>query len=65
MQGEYYAHSLSNKPPEDWQSLEEHLKNVAEMARIFADPFGAGELGVSRGFVQNSSEENIKEVVLL
>jgi CRISPR-associated endonuclease/helicase Cas3 len=43
MKDEYYAHSLDGKPPEDWQSLEEHLKNVAEMARTFAEAFGAGD----------------------
>ena len=35
---EYYAHSLPCKPLEEWQRLEEHLKNVAEKAR-------AGTLG--------------------
>ncbi|MDW7771616.1 MAG: CRISPR-associated helicase Cas3' [Desulfobulbaceae bacterium] len=37
----YYAHSLENQPPEEWQPLEEHLKNVAEMAAEFAKEFGA------------------------
>jgi CRISPR-associated endonuclease/helicase Cas3 len=45
MKDKYYAHSLDGTPPEDWQSLEEHLKNVAEKARTFADAFGAGERG--------------------
>jgi hypothetical protein len=39
----YYAHSLPGKPPEEWQLLEDHLRNVAEKARGFADEFGAGE----------------------
>jgi len=39
----YYAHSLPGRPPAEWQSLEEHLKNAAEMAREFADCFGAGD----------------------
>jgi len=43
MTREYYAHSLPDKPSSDWQPLEEHLKNVAEMARGFADAFGPGE----------------------
>lgn len=30
----YYAHSLPGKPQEEWQLLEDHLKNVAEMARV-------------------------------
>jgi CRISPR-associated endonuclease/helicase Cas3 len=45
MQDEYYAHSLDGKLPKDWQPLEVHLKNVAEMARTFAEIFGAGEWG--------------------
>jgi len=40
---EYYAHSREGKPPEEWHRLEDHLRKVAEMARRFADDFGAGE----------------------
>jgi len=43
MTKKYYAHSLGGKPPSDWQPLEEHLKNVAEKARSFAEKFGAGD----------------------
>lgn len=39
----YYAHSLEGHPPKDWQPLEEHLRNVAEMAADFARPFGGEE----------------------
>ncbi|MFH1241397.1 MAG: hypothetical protein V1689_03450 [Pseudomonadota bacterium] len=39
---QYYAHSLEGKPPSQWQPLEDHLKNVAGMARGFAKDFGAG-----------------------
>ena len=35
MDKQYYAHSLDGKPPSNWQPLEEHLKNVAEMAKPF------------------------------
>lgn len=31
MKDEFYAHSLDGKPPEEWQRLEDHLNNVAEM----------------------------------
>ena len=41
MEKNYYAHSLEVEPTEKWQPLEEHLKNVAEMTRLFADAFGA------------------------
>ncbi len=37
---EYYAHSLKGRPPEEWQALDEHLKNVAKLAADFARPFG-------------------------
>ena len=39
----YYAHSKQNEPPENWQPLEEHLSNTAELAAEFARPFGAEE----------------------
>lgn len=39
MQKEFYAHSLPKNPVEKWQSLEEHLLNVAELAGEFAKPF--------------------------
>jgi hypothetical protein len=31
--GPFYAHSKEGEPPERWQRLDEHLQNVAEMAR--------------------------------
>ncbi len=37
----YYAHSLPGKPRKEWQRLEEHLKNVAELAKTFAKSFNA------------------------
>lgn len=45
MAEKYYAHSLPGRPQEEWQLLEEHLKNVAEMAGKFAEDFGAGGWG--------------------
>lgn len=41
----YYSHTKEGRPPEEWQPLEDHLKNVAEMARSFTDSFGAGDRG--------------------
>jgi len=43
MTKKYYAHSLPGRPPEEWQPLEEHLINVAELAKSFAESFGAGD----------------------
>jgi CRISPR-associated endonuclease/helicase Cas3 len=51
MAKKYYAHSLEGEPPDKWQPLEEHLKNVAEMARAFADTFGAGDWGYLAGLI--------------
>lgn len=39
MKDEFYAHSMSGKPPEDWHRLDDHLKKVAELARKFAEDF--------------------------
>lgn len=39
----FYAHSLEGEPPEKWQPLEDHLRNVAELAAEFAQPFGGEE----------------------
>jgi len=44
-----YARSLDGKPPEDWQSLEEHLENAASLAGDFASNFGAGPWGKLAG----------------
>jgi CRISPR-associated endonuclease/helicase Cas3 len=49
MKDEYYAHSRKGKPPEEWHKLEDHLKAVAELARKFADDFGAGDWGYLAG----------------
>ena len=39
MQTEYFAHSLENRPPEEWQRLDEHLKNVAFQLQFFESLF--------------------------
>jgi CRISPR-associated endonuclease/helicase Cas3 len=48
-EGHYYAHSIEGRPPVEWQSLEDHLKRVAERACLFADEFGAGDWGYLAG----------------
>ena len=42
---EFYAHSTESPDKADWQTLEEHLRGVAERAEEFAAAFGAGEWG--------------------
>lgn len=39
---DHYAHSLPGQPFEKWQPLEEHLRQVAELAEAFAEPFAPG-----------------------
>ena len=43
MTEEFYAHSIDGRPVSEWQPLDEHLLNVASLARRFAEEFGAGE----------------------
>jgi len=45
----FYAHSVKDRPETEWQRLEEHLCNVAEMAGSFAARFGAGDWGYLAG----------------
>jgi CRISPR-associated endonuclease/helicase Cas3 len=39
----YYAHSKEGAPPEEWQLLQDHLENVANLAAEFAEPFGGAD----------------------
>lgn len=43
MPHQYYAHSLEGKPPDEWQPLEDHLRNVAELVYCFTGSFGREE----------------------
>jgi len=43
MKKEFYAHSREGSPPEDWHPLEDHLNEVAKIARDFANDFNAGD----------------------
>ncbi len=45
----YYAHSKENEPLENWQKLEDHLENVADLAGKFASVFHAGNWGALAG----------------
>ncbi|HUA61411.1 MAG TPA: CRISPR-associated endonuclease Cas3'', partial [Verrucomicrobiae bacterium] len=38
----HYAHSISGRPEVEWQRLEDHLRQVAELAEVFAGPLGDG-----------------------
>lgn len=41
MSQEFFAHSVEGKPVEEWHSLEEHLRNVAELAKKFGEAFNS------------------------
>ena len=40
---EYYAHSVEGKPTSEWHGLHDHLLNVANLAKQFAEAFNAGD----------------------
>jgi len=44
-----FAHSLKDKPPSAWQTIEAHLQNVANLSAGFAAPFGASSWGYLAG----------------
>jgi CRISPR-associated endonuclease/helicase Cas3 len=41
----FYAHTLPDQPPANWETLEKHLQDVSELASAFAKSFGAEEWG--------------------
>lgn len=47
--GECYAHSLPDRPKNEWESLADHLVLVGALARSFATTFGAGDWGELAG----------------
>ncbi len=49
----FFAHSLKGEPPEKWQPLEEHLKNVAELASQFAAKFGGDNWAYLAGLLHD------------
>ncbi len=53
---DYYAHSTDSADKSEWQTLEEHLRNVAGMAEEFAAVFGAGEWGRTAGLLHDSGK---------
>jgi len=46
---DFFAHSAEGKPIHAWQRLENHLTNVASLAKHFAEEFSAGECGYIAG----------------
>ena len=48
-----YAHSLPCRPESEWQTLEDHSRNVAKLAAEFAAPFGSSEAAKLLGLVHD------------
>nr|WP_321513836.1 CRISPR-associated helicase Cas3' [uncultured Pseudodesulfovibrio sp.] len=48
-----YAHTLENAESDAWQTLEEHLVNVADLAAAFSGPFHAAEWGRAVGLLHD------------
>jgi CRISPR-associated endonuclease/helicase Cas3 len=55
-----YAHSLENTGPDKWQTLEDHLRNVADRGAGFAGAFGAAEWGRILGAYHDIGKRNPK-----
>ncbi len=51
--GRFFAHSTQNQDQSDWQSLQEHLSQVAELAGRFAEQFGSRPLGHTAGLLHD------------
>ena len=49
----YYAHSSPDESEADWQSLDDHLKSVGQMAAKSASHFGAEELAEVSGLLHD------------
>lgn len=52
----FYAHSTEHIDKSDWQSLSEHLHNVADLAKSFGVEFGAEEWGKFAGLFHDAGK---------
>ncbi|MBN2266865.1 MAG: CRISPR-associated helicase Cas3' [Candidatus Babeliaceae bacterium] len=50
---DYFAHSKEGKPPSEWQPLDHHLKNVAELAKNYGEKVGMGNYGELLGLLHD------------
>ncbi|MDI9611994.1 MAG: CRISPR-associated helicase Cas3' [Acidobacteriota bacterium] len=48
-----YAHSIPGRQPCEWQTLEDHLKNVAETAARFAESFQSSNWAWNAGWIHD------------
>ena len=49
----YYAHSLPGQPEDKWQKLDNHLRQVAEKAAEFAEPFQSSDWAWDAGWLHD------------
>ncbi len=47
--GQFFAHTKPDRPEEEWQRLDDHLRGVAELAERFATAFDSGPWGLYAG----------------
>ena len=52
----FFAHSLPDRPTDEWEPLEDHLQAVAARAREFAAAFDAGDWGYLAGLWHDLGE---------
>jgi len=50
---DFYAHSLPGQPEDNWQKLEDHLRQVAEKAAEFAEPFQSADWAWNAGWLHD------------
>lgn len=48
-----YAHSRQDESESSWQTLDNHLQNVANLAKCFADDFGYGDVAYEIGLIHD------------
>ncbi|MEZ4601591.1 MAG: CRISPR-associated endonuclease Cas3'' [Syntrophotaleaceae bacterium] len=56
---DYYAHSTESKIKDDWQTLDEHLRNVANLASMFSSVFCAGKWGKLSGLLHDAGKASV------
>lgn len=56
MSMELFAHSPGEEQPDEWQSLSDHLWQVADQAGEFAQEFGSGQWGYCLGILHDAGK---------
>lgn len=60
MESKKYAHTLEGADKANWQTLEDHLTNVAELAAQFSKPFGCEKLAYAAGLLHDLGKAHDK-----